>query len=154
MKQGKYIVMSENKNRISARTVGIAKYMREHAKAFGLNPDAMYAMGLLANKYMRECKPGMDTERLEFKELCKGFGFDKFVKVYKLHPKEVIKQFGVQAITPEYLLFLEADIHISKNGEYISLEDRLLEILDEYGKDSLQYKSSVRLLEDLIASWT
>lgn len=125
-----------------AHMIGVAEYMRERAQDYGLNPDMMYAVGLMHDiGYIN----GRANHEQFGAELLSKMGVDNDILFAIRHhgenPYEVMSKYGKENISAIYVLTLEGDMSVEKAGYRVGFEKRLEDIASRYGYDSPAYKN-------------
>lgn len=126
-------------NEICARhTLGVARYMYEHAKDYKLNAENMFLLGWTHDI-------GLVFERDNHEQrggaLLMNNGFPLLYCIAVGSHGDSLFETGY--VPEELMLLIEADLHISSiTGEYVSYEKRLDEIKRTHGKDSPEYRIS------------
>lgn len=125
----------------------VAWYMCVKAESRGLDPELMFLLGLL-HDIGREF--GNDAhEAVGASLLVKLHSKPNYIYALRYHgmpPTEIIDKYGEEALTPELLLLLEADMHVNNLGILVSYEDRLTDIRNRYGAESQEYKNSEQIV--------
>lgn len=140
---------NEHINRFKmAHMIGVAEYMRERAKDYGLNPDVMYTVGFLHDiGYVK----GRAEHEKHGAEILGAIGVDEDILFAIAHhgenAREVQKEYGKECITPEFVLTLEADMSVNAQGYRVGFEGRLADIEKRYGKEHI----AVATVKDNIA---
>lgn len=112
-----------------AHMVGVAEYMHCRARAYGLNPDLMYTLGLLHDigylqgRYGHEVYGGVLLRELGV--------YQRYTDAVFNHGD--ISTIPVEELTKEQVLLVEADSCIGKEGYYVGPEDRIAYVKREYG---------------------
>lgn len=123
-----------------AHMIGVAEYMRERAKDYGLNPDVMYTIGLLHDIGYLTGRVGHEQSGAN---ILSAIGVDDDIRFTIAHhgenPYKVQEEFGKGNITPEFVLVLEADMSINARGNRVGFENRLKDIGNRYGEDHIAY---------------
>ncbi len=118
---------------------GVAKYMMEHADAYGVEPDLAYLVGLLHDiGYIY----GRDDHELNGADLLRRVGMNNdicdAISVHGSDIKEVIAD--VIQINSMLLLLYEADMMVDVcdgiAGEVVGFDRRIAGIAKRYGEDS------------------
>lgn len=109
-----------------AHMIGVAEYMRERAKDYGLNPDIMYTIGLLHD--IGYVNARADHERYGA-DMLNSMGLNEqitfAIRYHGENPYDVQERFGKNSITREYVLLLEADMSVDARGYRVGFEKRL-----------------------------
>lgn len=132
---------NEHINRFKmAHSIGVAEYMRERAEDYGLNGDVMYTVGLLHDiGYIN----GRADHEKRGAEILSAIGVDDDIRFAILHHgekgRDVQTQYGNEAISPEFVLLLEADSSVNARGYRVGFEKRLEDIERRYGHDHPAY---------------
>ena len=136
----------------TAHMIGVAEYMRERAKDYGLNPDIMYAVGMLhdigyINGRAEHGRYGAD--------MLHSMGMNEqiifAVRHHGENPYDVQERFGKSSITSGYVLLLEADMSIDAKGYRVGFEKRLADIERRYGHDHAAcetVKANIRFIKE------
>lgn len=124
-----------NENKM-AHMIGVAEWMRERAEDYGLNGAVMYAVGLLHDIGYIEGRA--DHER-RGAEVLSAIGIDEDIRFAIAHhgenPYKVQEAYGKEAITPEFVLMLEADWSIDAKGYRVGFDKRIEDLKQRYGND-------------------
>ena len=122
-----------------AHMYGCAEYMYNHALEYGLNPDAMYLIGLVHDI-------GYIHGKLDHEYTGAGIHgiTDDVAKIIQSHgttPKDYAESHGIFEfeIPKELVLLWDADMHINDFGEDVGYDGRLMRIVEKYGKHSHPY---------------
>lgn len=144
---------NEHINRFKmAHMIGVAEYMRERAKDYGVDPDVMYALGLLHDIGYLEGHQDHETVGCYIMD---SLGMDDKYLFAVLHhgenPYEVAETFGKDVISPEFVLLLEADMSVDARGYRVGFDGRLEDIERRYGGDHAAYetaKANIRFIKE------
>lgn len=122
-----------NENKM-AHMVGVAEWMRERAEDYGLNGSVMYAIGLLHDIGYIEGRVGHEQRGAE---ILSAIGIDEDIRFAIAHhgenPYKVQEEYGKDAITPEFVLMLEADWSIDAKGYRVGFDKRIEDLKQRYG---------------------
>lgn len=122
-----------NENKV-AHMVGVAEWMRERAEDYGLNPDVMYAIGLLHDVGYLQGRVGHEKRG---GEILSAIGVDEDIRFAIAHHGENLralqKEYGKEFITPELVLMVEADLSIDTKGYRIGFDKRIEDLKRRYG---------------------
>lgn len=136
-----------------AHMIGVAEYMRERAEDYNLNPDEMYAVGLLHDIGYIGGRQGHEQYGAGIME---NLGMDMDVIFAISHHgenmKEVAAQFGKDNLYPLYVLMVEADMSVDAKGYRVGFEGRIEDIKNRYGEDHIAY-ATVKDNIDFIKEW-
>ena len=123
---------------------GVAMYMFNHAKWYGLDPFEMYFLGILHDVgYLQE-----DIEHSDFGGcLAESLGF-KYANEVKLHstPPSLLESKGIE-VSDELALLYEADLKVDAYGNEVGYTKRLEDIKKRHGVKSEAYKNSCKTIE-------
>ena len=120
----------------------VARLMKDKAKIVGLNEEEMFTLGLLHDI-------GYEFGDSEEHHIV---GFQILEKQNYMYSKEVLyhgkpnSKYKSKAL--DLLNF--ADMHIDKNGNYVSFEKRLEDIKTRRGEHSMAYINSKKVIDELI----
>lgn len=119
-----------------AHMVGVAEWMRERAKDYGLNPDVMYAIGLLHDVGYLQGREGHEQRGAE---ILSAIGIDEDIRFAIAHhgenPYKVQNEYGKDVITPEFVLMVEADLSVDAKGYRIGFDKRIKDLKERYGNE-------------------
>lgn len=136
-----------------AHMVGVAEYMRERAEDYNLNPDEMYAVGLLHDIGYIGGRQGHEQYGAEIME---NLGMDMDVIFAIRHHgenmKEVAAKYGKDNLYPLYVLTVEADMSVDATGHRVGFEGRMEDIKRRYGEDHIAY-ATVKDNIEFIKEW-
>lgn len=120
---------------------GVAEYMATHAIRYGLKSTDMYVLGLVHDvgyMYGKE-----DHEVLGARILnAVGFSFSDIVSWHGTSPEDYLKLTDLDKVPKELVLLWDADMHVNAQGEEVSYLERLQDIANRYGDDSIEYRLS------------
>lgn len=123
-----------------AHMIGVAEYMRERAEDYNLNPDEMYAVGLLHDIGYIGGRQGHEQYGAE---IMRNLGMDYDVLFAINHHgenmKDVAAQYGKDNLYPVYVLMVEADMSVDARGYRVGFEGRIADIKNRYGEDHIAY---------------
>lgn len=122
--------------------MGVARLMKENAKARGLDEEEMFTLGMLHDIGYEF--GGSEEHHLKGAEMLEKQNYKYFREVL-YHGKPDV---GYES--PELDLLNFADMHTNKKGEYVSFADRLQDIANRRGKNSPHYQNSKKIIEGLI----
>lgn len=134
---------NEHINRFKmAHMIGVAEYMRERAEDYGLNPDVMYTVGLLHDiGYIK----GRESHEKHGAEILSAIGADDDICLAVAHhgenPYKFREEYGQDAITPEFVLLLEADMSVDARGYRVGFGGRLKDVGRRYGYEHAAYET-------------
>lgn len=124
-----------NENKI-AHMIGVAEWMRERAEDYGLNPDVMYTIGLLHDVGYLQGRVGHEQRS---SEILSAIGVDEDIRFAIAHhgenPYKVQEEYGKDAITPEFVLMIEADWSINAQGYRVGFDKRIEDLKERYGDE-------------------
>lgn len=124
-----------NENKM-AHMIGVAEWMRERAEDYGLNGAVMYAVGLLHDIGYIE---GRVNHERRGAEILSAIGIDEDIRFAIAHhgenPYKVQETYGKDAITPEFVLMLEADWSIDAKGYRVGFDNRIEDLKKRYGDE-------------------
>ena len=126
----------------SAHSLGVANYMREHAEERGLSPDDMFICGLLHDvgdvygEYGNESIGALMLAHVGMKS-----SIVSAIRLHSLSGYKVEELYGINAVTPEYKLLLEANMRVDNRGNRVTYEERLEKLLFLYGKEHEVYRT-------------
>lgn len=125
-----------------AHMIGVAEYMRERAKDYGLNPDVMYTVGLLHDIGYIKGRAGHEEYGAE---ILSAVGMDEDIIFAIRHHGEnlyaVREAYGAEAMSPEFVLTVEADMSVDAEGHRAGFDGRLRDIERRYGEDHIAAKT-------------
>lgn len=136
-----------------AHMVGVAEYMRERATDYGLlYPDMMYIVGLLHDIGYLGGREGHEEYGAE---ILTTLGVDSDIVFVIAHhgdnPYKFQEEYGSDAVTPEYVLLLEADMSVDARGFRVGFNGRLKDISERYGYDHIAFetaKETIRFIKE------
>ena len=125
-------------NPVIHHSLGVAEYMRDHAK---INPDGMYVLGLLHDIGKLY---GFENHEKVGAEILSGVGFS-YAKEVELHgkPQDDYSSYALDLLN-------SADLSVNPAGEYVGHRSRLYNIGMRYGFESEQYMNAKTLSKKLI----
>lgn len=132
-------MIDENKNK---HIFAVARLMKDNAQKFGLNAEEMFTLGLLHDIGFEF--GGSDNHHKKGYEILKSQNY-KYAKEVLYHGIPT-NEYSSDALN----LLNFADMHIDKCGNYVSFEDRLLDIKTRRGENSPHYKNSKVIIDKLI----
>lgn len=115
-----------------AHMIGVAEYMRERAEDYALDPDAMYVVGLLHDIGYLGGREGHEQRGADILfDLDMG---EDVVSAIENHGKNLyeLRDEDSEAITPELVLLVEADMSVDARGYRVGFEGRLADIGRRY----------------------
>lgn len=119
-----------------AHSIGVAEWMRERAENYGLNPDVMYTIGLLHDIGYIEGRKGHEQRGAE---ILSAIGVDEDIRFAIAHhgenPYKIQDEYGKEAITPEFVLMIEADWSIDARGYRVGFDKRINDLKRRYKDD-------------------
>ena len=113
-----------------AHMVGVAEYMRERAKDYGIDPDAAYAVGLLHDIGYLE---GRHDHEMSSRDILEKIGVtdETVLDAVALHgsdPYQVKSEYGEDCISSLLVLTYEADMSVDAMGFRVGFNKRLEDI--------------------------
>lgn len=145
--------MKEITDRKLLHMSGVAKYMSEHAEDYDLEPDKMYALGLLHDiGYIY----GGDEHAVNGARLLEsvGFKYSSEVSYHGTAPMDYLRLTDASEPPKELVLLWEADLSIGPDGKEIGFRRRLEDIALRYGTESVSYRIAKETVDWLIAHRT
>lgn len=128
----------------AAHMLGVARYLMRLSKECGLSEEAaqeMYVLGFLHDIGYELASPEEHAE--VGGEVLRRAGFEYW---------EAVKRHGVHQNTPTSMalkMLNVADMHVTAEGQEVSLAERLEDIATRYGEDSPAYRESCLIAEDV-----
>lgn len=120
----------------------VARLMKDKAKILGLDEEEMFTLGLLHDI-------GYEFGDSEEHHIV---GFQILEKQNYMYSKEVLyhgkPNSEYKSLALDLLNF--ADMHIDKKGNYVSFENRLEDIKNRRGEQSMAYINSKKVIEELL----
>lgn len=118
--------------------LGVADYMRDRAKDWGMDPDECYVIGFLHDiGYLR----GKENHEKVGADIARKLGLNNRIVFAIENHSETLRNF--YNVTPLLAFIAEADMSVDSRGNIVGFEGRLKDIEINYGKDSEDYKNSV-----------
>ncbi len=143
MSEGEYIKIDEN--RLKHILQAGRKAQKTARDIFGWDELKCRQMFILG--FLHDCGYEFSVDQTEHEnlggELLRTLGFTHWREVY-YHGK-VTSEYS----SDELLILNYADLTTSSTGEDITTEQRLEDILERYGEDSIQYINAARLVESV-----
>lgn len=136
---------TENKMKHS---YGVACYMHEHARDYGLASNEMFVLGLLHDiGYLY----GTQDHPVTGARLLSSMGFDHCESI-SWHGTTPNVYKGLTTLEPpkELQLLWEADLSVDHEGNIVGFEKRLKDIEIRYGLRSMQYSDARETIEWLL----
>ena len=128
--------MKISKERVS-HMHAVAEYMYDNAKYYGLEKDKeqLYVIGLIHDVGSVRDKTNHEENSADI--LSKVRLDDKYIDIIKYHgssPEQYCIDHNIDEgeIPAELLLLWEADLHIGPNGEYMSFDERIQEMIQRH----------------------
>lgn len=120
----------------------VAKLMKEQAEIVGLDNEEMFTLGML-HDIGYEFGENNDHNFVGFQILDKqDYKYAKEV-LYHGKPNSEYKSLALDLLN-------FADMHIDKKGNYVSFENRLEDIKNRRGEQSMAYINSKKVIEELL----
>ncbi len=151
----------------TAHMIGVAEYMRERANDYGLNPDEMYVVGLLHDigylkghsgheQYGAMLLDKMGMLKYSFAVELHGNKLRELFTDYMFNKFEHIGSFDRKTKGHILTLLVEADSSIDARGFRVGFENRLKDIGERYGYDSIAYETvsdNIAFIKEYQQSW-
>lgn len=141
-----------------AHMIGVAEYMRERAKAYDIDPDLAYTVGLLHDiGYLEGRSNHEEASRVILENM--GVTDRTVLDAVAWHgtdPNKIIEQYGEDYISPLLVLTYEADLSVDARGFRVGFDNRLADI-DTRLKDTPYYDTAVKTVKNtqaFVALWT
>ena len=146
MEKHKHEAQKEHINKCKmAHMIGVAEYMRNNAKKYGLHPEQMYVLGLMHDiGYLYGRKGHEETGT----ELLQDMGLnDDILFAIEQHGKaisDIESEYSINLYSDckKLFLLLEADMSIDFMGHYVGFDGRLRDIEERYGREHPAYETA------------
>lgn len=126
-----------------AHMIGVAEYMRERANDYGLDPEVMYTVGLLHDIGYLGGRVGHERYGAA---ILSALNVDDDIRLAIAHHGDNLykfqEEYGKDAVTPAFVLLLEADMSVDARGYRVGFDGRIADISERYGKDHIAYKTA------------
>lgn len=131
-----------------AHMIGVAEYMRERADDYGLSPDVMYTVGLLHDIGYLGGRLGHERYGAA---ILSALNVDDDISFAIAHhgdnPYKFQEECGNDAVTPEFVLLLEADMSVDARGYRSGFDGRLKDIGERYGYDHIAFETAKETIQ-------
>lgn len=130
-----------------AHMIGVAEYMRENAEKYGLDPDKMYAVGLLHDIGYLRGRVDHEINSVAIAELADEMANTAILCHGQTPAQAASKQYFTNTDellekNPILVLLYEADMSIDATGYNVGYYGRLSDIGERYGYDHIAYKTA------------
>lgn len=119
-------------------TLGVAKYMKENASNFGLDPEDMWVLGYLHNiNNLMEDNPKCDDNSVILHRL--GFKMSQYTSWCHESPVKYCKNLVVEMPPTKLILLWKAMYSINSEGEVVEYDEVLKELKSKLGILNVRY---------------
>lgn len=116
--------------------LGVADYMRDRAKDWGMDPDECYVVGFIHDLgYFY----GVENHEHKSAEIARKLGMKNNIVFAIENHSETLKDF--YNVTPLLAFLVEADLSVDSRGNIVGFEGRLKDIICNHSEDSDAYRS-------------